>query len=297
LKNKPVGRYSFRLYLLPLKVCFPVCPVNISKEYSYMRFRPFIKTMLVEAAAPMDGGIMYFAGGYAVKLVRMLLLLGVWRSIINNTGAVYDGQAGYILQYTLLAAAFYEQLDVQTTASTTFWEGTVSSRYLRPAGIFGQYTAETVGRWLPGIFLFTLPVILLSPLLGAGLYPADPARPVLFAVSLLLGIASGFALDYIFTGLMVLLGNMHYFAYQIRSAVTVLLSGALIPLHLMPWGIGSILELLPFASMASAPLQIYTGTGDAVRLMLLQCIWCAILWVLAAFVWQKNRQRLVMFGG
>lgn len=253
--------------------------------------------MQIECTAPMDGGILYFLGGYFIRLLRMFLLLGVWRSIFVYSTEFSDEQVKSVLQYTLLASAFYQQMDVQTTASTTFWEGTVSSRYLRPVGVFGQYIAETVGRWLPGILFFTVPVLVLSPVFGMDIRPQSPVQPVLFVGSLLLGVIAGFAMDFIFTGFMVLLGNMHYAATQIRKAVTVLLSGALIPLYIMPWGLGYVLEWLPFASMASAPLQIYTGTGDPVRLMALQAIWGIILWVCAAWIWQKNRQRLVIFGG
>lgn len=259
--------------------------------------KPYCHTMLMEAKAPMDGGILYFLSSYFVRFLRMLLLLGVWKSIFSINRQFSPEQAAAILQYTYLASAFFQQVDVQTTASVTLWEGTVASRYLRPLCVFGQYMAETAGRWLPGLFFFTLPVLLASPLLGVNLRPANPAVPIVFAVSLLLGIVTGFALDFIFTGFMVWMGNMHYFAYVVRTAVTVLLSGALIPLAMLPWGMGRVLEYLPFASMASAPLQIYTGSQDIARLMLLQAGWCVILWLGAVTVWRKNRQRLVIFGG
>ena len=61
---------------------------------------------------------------------------------------------------------------------------------------------------------------------------------------------------------MVVLEQHVYALTQIRDAVSVLLSGAIIPLALMPYGIGDVLVYLPFASLASAPLRIYTGTGD-----------------------------------
>ena len=52
-----------------------------------------------------------------------------------------------------------------------------------------------------------------------------------------------------------------------------MLSGAVIPLALLPWGLGDVLEWLPFASLAWAPLSIYTGIGDAPRLIALQVFW------------------------
>ncbi len=84
---------------------------------------------------------------------------------------------------------------------------------------------------------------------------------------------------------------------QIRDAVSVLLSGAIIPLALMPWGIGDVLVYLPFASLASAPLRIYTGTGDPFFLIGLQAFWVVILWPVAHLLWNANRERLVSHGG
>jgi len=75
------------------------------------------------------------------------------------------------------------------------------------------------------------------------------------------------------------------------------LSGALVPLALLPWNLGAILQWLPFASLASAPLRIYTGTGDPRFLLALQAAWSVVLWVLARRLWQHYREQLVSYGG
>jgi len=244
----------------------------------------------------MTGGIFYFLSGYFVRLVRILLLLSIWRAVLPQTSEA--GQLDQVLRYTLLAGVFWQQVDVETTASTTFWEGSASSRFLRPLSVFGQYMAETVGKWVPGLLFFSIPLLLVSPLLGVDLRPISEATMWLFLVSLAIGILSGFAMDFILTGFMVYLGNDNFVASQIRAATTMLLSGALIPFYLLPLGIGSVLEWLPFATMASAPLSIYTGTaGSVTQMLLLQSGWCLALWTAASYIWKKNRQKLVIFGG
>ncbi|HLJ56312.1 MAG TPA: hypothetical protein VKT77_14825, partial [Chthonomonadaceae bacterium] len=82
-----------------------------------------------------------------------------------------------------------------------------------------------------------------------------------------------------------------------RRAVGGLLSGAIIPFALMPWGVGRALAWNPFAALASAPLQIYVGKGDPVRLMALQVAWAALLWPIAMRAWMKLRERMVSYGG
>ena len=258
--------------------------------------RAYGRLTRLEATAPVSGGVLYFLGGYFVRFARTLLLLSIWRTIFSTAGNPEELDA--VLRYTMLAAIFWQQVDVRTTASTTYWEGNAASRFLRPLNIFGQYIAETVGKWIPGLLLSGLPLVLLTPMLRVDLRPADSATLLAFVFSLVLGMACGFAMDFILAGVMVFLGNAHYIAHQIRAAFMLLLSGALIPLHLLPFGIGGVLEWLPFATMASAPLSIYAGTaGDVARILLLQLGWGVILWILAVFTWRKNRQKLVVFGG
>jgi ABC-2 type transport system permease protein len=250
----------------------------------------------LEATSPISGGVLYFLGGYFVRFARTLLLLSIWRTIFSTAGNPEELDA--VLRYTMMAAIFWQQVDVTTTASTTYWEGNAASRFLRPLNIFGQYIAETVGKWIPGLLLSGLPLLLLTPVLGVDLRPANPTTLLAFIVSLVLGMACGFAMDFILAGFMVFLGNAHYIAHQIRAAFVILLSGALIPLHLLPFGIGEVFKWLPFATMASTLLSIYAGTaGNAAQLILLQLGWAVILWVLASLIWRKNRQKLVVFGG
>ena len=82
-----------------------------------------------------------------------------------------------------------------------------------------------------------------------------------------------------------------------RGAITGVLAGAVLPLSLMPWGLGNVLELLPFASLAWAPLAIYTGAGEPLRLFALQAFWSVALWPMALWLWRANREKVVGYGG
>lgn len=112
-----------------------------------------------------------------------------------------------------------------------------------------------------------------------------------------LAISAGFAIDFIYASLMVAWGQNIWVVIQIRNAASMLLSGALIPLALFPWGIGRIFEWLPFAATASAPLRVYTGTGDTLVLLAMQVAWNLVLWPMAHWMWRTNRERLVCYGG
>jgi viologen exporter family transport system permease protein len=134
-------------------------------------------------------------------------------------------------------------------------------------------------------------------LLGASPAPASPTAAAAFALSLLLGISVGLALDFVFAGLIVATEGGIWLIDRVRNALNGVLSGALVPLALLPWGLGGVFGWLPFAQLASTPLRLYTGTGPVAQLLATQAAWSLALWPLAGWVWRANRERLAGYGG
>lgn len=257
----------------------------------------YLITSQLSATRALDGGLLYMLSGYLLKLARLVILLLLWRSLAVQGADLGEFTLPALLAYTLLASTLGEQLSIVTPATTAFWEGSIISRYLRPLPVLAQMMAETAGGWLPGLLLYSLPMLLISPLLGINLGTLVLTHGPLFALSLLLGISLGFAIDFLFAALVIYIKNASYQAYSIRRAITQLFSGAVIPFALLPWGIGSVLELLPFASVASAPLLIFVGTGDPLRLIGLQLVWNLILWPVTLVVFRRSQERMVSYGG
>lgn len=258
--------------------------------------RGYRATVLLAASGVVGDGPL-FVFDYLLRLLRVLLLLAVWRQILGPSGEAAGFTTASVLTYTLIAEAFAEQLDARTQLTVAFWEGTFLNRVLQPLGVVGIFAAEMVGRWLTGVALFSLPLLALSPLLGVDPRPASAAAGLLFAASLLLAIAVGLAIDFAFGGLTVALEAPVWLIEYARGGVAAVLSGILIPLPLLPWGLGAVLDYLPFASTVSAPLRIYTGTGPPLQLMLVQLAWAAVLWPLVGWLWRANREKMVSYGG
>lgn len=254
-------------------------------------------TASLSATRALDGGLFYMLSDYLLKLARLIILLLVWRSLAAQGADLGTFGLEQLLAYTLLASVLSEQLNVVTPATTAFWEGSLISRYLRPLPILVQLMAETVGSWLPGLILYSAPMLLFSPLVGVSLGNPLIMRGLPALLSLSLSIMLGFALDFLFAALVIRLKNANYAAYSIRQAITKLFSGAVIPFALLPWNIGSVLERLPFASLASAPLLISVGLGDPVTLIGGQLLWNVLLWPLALLAFKYSQERMVSYGG
>jgi ABC-2 type transport system permease protein len=249
------------------------------------------------AATSYTGDSPLFMFDYLLRGLRVAVLLSLWRLILAGKGTVSGMTLQTVLTYTLIAEVFGEQLACRAGLEDTLWDGSIVTRFLRPMGTVGQFAAEMFGRWCFGFCLFSLPLLLLSPLLGVSPAPASPAAAVWFALSLMLAVSIGLALEFFFAALMVALEMGIWIIGSFRAAVSTLLSGALIPLALMPWGIGAVFSWLPFASMASAPLRIYTGTGDPLLLTAIQTAWSLLLWPVAAWLWRASREKMVSHGG
>ena len=254
------------------------------------------KTAALAASSAM-GESKLFLLDYLLRVGRVVVLLAIWRAVLPRHGAVAGVTLAAVLTYTVVSEAFAEQMTCTTNIATELWEGSIATRMLQPLTLVEHYGADMVGRWLVGLGLFTLPLLLCAPLLGVNPLPASPQAGALFVLSLALAVVIGLAVEFFFLGVTFALGQAVWVVARMRTAISTILSGALLPLALLPWGLGGIFAWLPFASMASAPLQIYTGTGHVVFLLLAQAGWAVALWPLTLWLWRANREKLVGYGG
>ena len=233
-----------------------------------------------------------------LRLIRVALLLSLWRILLQDRPEGVDGMTlATLLTYTLIAEVFAEQMAAQTGIDDLLWNGTILTRFLQPLPLAGIVTAEMFGKWRVGFWTVTVPLLLVCPFLGISPLPASILAGALFIVSLVLAIVVGLALDTIFAAFMIVWGGNIWILTDLRNAIATLLTGAFLPYALLPFGIGEVFSWLPFAAMASAPLQIFTGTGDPLKLLGMQTFRVVVLVIVAAKVWDFSRERIVSQGG
>jgi ABC-2 type transport system permease protein len=256
----------------------------------------YLKTAAMSATS-IIGDSPLFMLDYLLRVLRVLVLLSLWRVVLGEGEQASGLTLCALLTYTLIAEAFADPLNTRTNLDTALWEGSIATRFLRPMNLYGQFIAETVGRWVFGFAVFSVPLLLVAPLMGVNPLPASATHGLLFVLSLVLGVSVGLAIEFIFAAIIVRMESSVWAVDRMRAAISTLLSGALVPLPLLPWNLGEVFGWLPFAAMASAPLRIYTGTGDPRVLLAVQLGWSVLLWPVAVWSWRANRQRLVSYGG
>ncbi|BCJ66324.1 ABC transporter permease [Polymorphospora rubra] len=126
-----------------------------------------------------------------------------------------------------------------------------------------------------------------------------PVRPDLLLLSLVAVVPIKFLIIYLSTMLCFWTQNYHGLAWT-RTALTQLLSGALVPLALLPGWLAATAAVLPFAAITSTPALIYTGKATGTGALLLigyQFLWAAGLWILARLAWRTAVRQLTVHGG
>ena len=238
-------------------------------------------------------GFVYLLGQYVLQAAVLAALLMIWRSLFLQ-GVDMEGMTlNQFYVYTILSTALAPMLTVRTPASGWLHDGTMLGLYQRPAGVFAQLAAHTVGGWTMRFLCLSVPVLAIAVLCGVDMRP----QSMWFFVSLPLATLQGFAVDFLFACLLIRLRNLEWCVHCLREALTTLLTGSLIPFAALPWGIGRLLQLSPFGTLAGAPLAIYTGLGDPLTLLPVQVLWNVVLWPLAMYCFAASRERMVSYGG
>ena len=252
----------------------------------------YLKTVHLSALEKMNGGIVYLLPDIIIKAVTLIPLIFLWRMVMTS-GVNVGMSLNQMLTYTYASALLADMMVVQTAASGWLSEGVLMRLYGRPLSVLGQLAAQTVGSWLPMLLLFSVPMELIAPILGVSLIPASP----LFFLSLILCISLGFSIDVLFACLAIKLRNMNWLIGRIRMAIVSLLSGTVIPLKLLPFGIADAMKYQPFACLGGAPLSVFTGSADVKEIIILQLFWNLILWPLALLAFHKSQEGMVSYGG
>ena len=114
----------------------------------------YAKTASMSATGIVGDSPLFFVD-YLLRFMRVALLLAIWRTLFRNRADVSGLPLAAVLTYTLIGEAFAEPLSGYSGLTEAFWDGTISSRFLRPVNLFGQFAAEAGGQW---VFNLALPI-------------------------------------------------------------------------------------------------------------------------------------------
>jgi ABC-2 type transport system permease protein len=252
----------------------------------------YIKTAYMACLEKTNGGVFYLMPDIIIKICTLIPLIFLWR-VVMSSGVDVGMSMHQMLAYTYVSALLSDMMVVKTAASGWLSEGVLMRLYGRPLPLLGQLISQTIGGWLPMLALFSLPMAMISALIGVSLRPVS----LWFFFSLFLCITLGFAIDILFACLSIKLRNMSWLISRIRAAIVALLSGTVIPISFLPLGFSEIMKYQPFACLGGAPLSIFVGAAEPSGILWLQIVWNVLLWPVALITFKKSQEGMVSYGG
>ena len=222
------------------------------------------------------------------RIVPPLMGLAIWSSALP--GRVDISTYFVALLVVRLVTVSYEN----HTLSTAIFTGELTQRLLRPH----PAVLTTLGE---NIAMRALHVVLAVPVLVAVvlLVPIDlAAADVALALP---AVVLAAALRFLFTYVLALTGFWTERAHAIVEGGGVLalfLGGEAAPIPLMPDGVRTALELLPFRAMLGFPAEVASGlhTGSLAAGLALQLAWVAVFAVLARVAWRRGVRQYQAVG-
>ena len=172
----------------------------------------------------------------------------------------------------------------------------------RPIDLYTQWFARMLAHRITPLLLY-LPFIGGPALLLPGLYrmalPASLLSFVSFLAALCAAILTSTAVSCILTVLQIRV-ELGRGLDSFLSFVISLLSGAEVPLPILPGSMVTVLRWLPFAGMFDIPCSLYLGLipqSDAIVFVMRQLGWTGVLILLDVFLLRRGLRRVVIQGG
>ena len=247
--------------------------------------RRMTAAQIVQASVYRGAWIIFMASNVCVPIISLL----IWRTAIAN-GAQLPIDERYVTTYFVLLSF--------VTMATSSWMtgfladdirlGKLSSWMVRPASLLLGFVANNLSEKF-------LKVFALVPMIGVLWWifrdsmniPAGPGRWAVFAVSIVLGAVLVFTIDILIASLAFWMDDVSALA-QARLIIASVLSGAVVPLALMPeWSRGFI-DHQPFRFTVSFPVEIVAGSLSGQDLLVglgIQTGYVLLFGVLARLVW------------
>jgi len=237
----------------------------------------------------------------AGQVMVLLSMYFVWRAVFAGQASVGGFSWREMQSYLLLTFVVNGVIGMHSELMLSYriLDGSVAVDLLKPLDYqVARLTEALVTALLEGgAAVFGAIAIALA--LGGTLLPADALHGALSLVSFALGIFIKFGIVFL-AGLACFWTTNGWGISWAQSAVSQLLSGALVPLSFFPGWLRQLAEWLPFHGMAYTPIAIHLGKIDAraaIPLLVQQLAWAVALWLGARALWSVMVRKITIHGG
>lgn len=254
------------------------------------------------------GGLQYRAAalaGISTQFAWGFLNILLFKALREANPAAFPMEFAELSAYIWLRQAFLAMMNAWTYDGELLdmiSGGSIAYELARPVDIYWFWMTRTMSTRFSRAALRCMPILIVAAFLPApyGLtLPPNPIQGIFFVITLLL---ASFCVN-AFTMLVYISCFYTVNSQGIRLAATTVadfLSGGYIPLVFMPSSLRTVIEYSPFGAMENLPFRIYSGNiagGEMAKFVLLQILWCLILFIIGKLWLSKSLRRVVVQGG
>ena len=238
--------------------------------------------------------------GIVLTAVTIYLLTIVWTAAYGAREAVDGISLQQALVYLTIAnlQLYFLQPEISGDIQARIREGQIGFDLSRPVSYPSQLVAGAAGDMI-GLLPMMVLAIPIAFVLGELQPPASPGAGIGYAASFLLAWIIAVQLN-------MLIGLVSFWTLEVTGfsmmyrLIGNFATGALVPLWFMPDLLRSIVQLLPFQSIAYVPVSIYVGapaTGEIWTALALQAFWAVVMVGVIRLVWSRAFRHTVIQGG
>ena len=234
----------------------------------------------------------------------LILMYGtrwVWITLYTQHPGAFGVSLQQMVTYAVLSMAienlFYT--GPQYYMAQQVRSGAIDVDLLKPLDFHFHMLARSTGEMLFRVLVMALPAMLVGYFLFSLQLPATLQTGFLFVVAFLLGYLVNFHLEFLLGSIALVTLEIHSIDWAFH-ATSRFFSGQFVPLWLFPGVLGRLADILPFRSIFSIPLSIYTGVlsnGAITQAIGFQLLWLIILWMISRWLWGRIQARIVSQGG
>ena len=242
----------------------------------------------------------WFWIGLVLSIISMAILVFFWKAIYADTNSISGLQLNQTLQYILLAFIFRP-----LTNNNLVWEfgsnlreGTIVHHLLRPINFQGMNYAQSLGSLVTELTL-QIPMAVVAILFFGLRLPHDLPTWVVFLISALLGYTVMFFFNWFLACFTFYTTEIWGLGVMIEG-MTFFLSGALVPIVMMPVWLQNIVLAVPFAQALGVPISLLTGITplkDAPQVWLSQILWIVCMWIISTIFFRIAIRKITVQGG
>jgi ABC-2 type transport system permease protein len=243
---------------------------------------------------------LWFWIGLVLNTIAMAILYFFWKAVYGDTGSIAGLTLNTTLTYILLGQVFIPLTNVELIFEWGYslHQGAIIHNLLRPINYQGMYYAQNIGNLLTSLVM-QIPMALVATFLFGLQWPTDPLVWGAFIISALLGYTALYFFVYCVACLVFYttevwgLGVLFY-------GMSLFLSGALVPLAMMPEWLRGVLLAIPWAQALAVPLGILTGItplSAVPGVWFSQVLWIIGLWLASNLFFKIAIRKVTVQGG